>query len=123
LLRERTFTVARWIVFYFAFLALLAASVHAVRGGKAVMKVHPAQGDEFRARTGKRFRLVDVLEAAGCGIVVLLIAVFHRWDLLAAGISLVVGIHFLPLAGLFRFPTYYGTGIAIILCDLLSWHS
>lgn len=42
-------------------------------------------------------------------------------DLLAAGVSLVVGLHFLPLARLFRFPVYYASGIAIILCDLLSW--
>jgi hypothetical protein len=25
------------------------------------------------------------------------------------------------MAGLFRFPACYATGIAIILCDLLSW--
>jgi hypothetical protein len=85
------------------------------------MKAHSAQRDEFWAWTGKQFRLVTVLEGVGCGVVVLLTIVFHRLDLLAAGISLVVGIHFLPLAGRFRFPAYYATGIAIILCDLFSW--
>jgi hypothetical protein len=118
---EKTFTVARWMIFYFATLTLLAASVHALRRGKALMKARSAQREEFWARTGKRFRLVTVLEGVGCGIVVLLTIVFHRLDLLAAGISLVVGIHFLPMAGLFRFPAYYATGIAIILCDLYGW--
>jgi hypothetical protein len=118
---DAAFTVTQWIIFYLAFLALLGISVHAVRGGNALMKPHSAQRAAFRARTGKKFRIVAILEGTGCGIVVLLTIVFHRLDLLAAGISLVVGIHFLPLAGLFRFPAYYAAGIAIILCDLVSW--
>lgn len=117
---EKTFTVMRWIGFYLATIALLAASVHALRRGKALMKAHSAQREEFWASTSKQFRLVAILEGVGCGIVVLLTIVFHRLDLLAAGISVAVGIHFLPLAKLFRFPAYYATGIIIILCDVLG---
>jgi hypothetical protein len=41
-------------------------------------------------------------------------------DLLALGISLVVGAHFIPLARLFRFPLYCVTAIAILVCDFVS---
>jgi hypothetical protein len=110
----------RWILFYVVTLVLLGVSIQALRKGKSRMKAVSTQPDEFWARTGRRFRTVSLLEGAGCGIVVLLAVVFHRMDLLAAGISIVVGIHFLPLARLMHFPPYYAAGIAIILCDLLS---
>lgn len=116
---EKAMTVTGWILLYFAALALLFASVRAVRRGKALMTAKRAGRDEFWAKRGKRFRLITVLEGVGCGIVVLFANVFHRMDLLAAGISFVVGLHFLPLAGLFQFPAYYATGIAIVLSDVL----
>jgi hypothetical protein len=115
------FTVARWIILYLAFVALLGTAIQNLRKGNARMKALSAQRDEFWARTGKKFATITILEGVGCGIVVLLVVIFHRMDLLAAGISFVVGLHFLPLARLFRFPVYYASGIAIILCDLLSW--
>jgi hypothetical protein len=111
---------ARWILFYVVTLILLAGSVQALRRAKVRMNAVSAQHDEFWVRTGKKFRIISMLEGAGCGVVVLFAVVFHRTDLLAAGISLVVGIHFLPLASLMHFPEYYAAGIAIILCDLFS---
>jgi small-conductance mechanosensitive channel len=118
---QTTITVAQWLVFYVATLALLAVSIVTLRTGKARADARGAQRDEFRENARKRFTIITILEGAGCGIVVLLTLAFHRMDLLAFGISLVVGVHFLPLAGLFRFPAYYATGIGIILSDLLSW--
>jgi hypothetical protein len=110
----------RWILFYVITLVLLGASIQALRRGKSRMKALTIQRDEFWARSGKRLKIVSLLEGAGCGIVVFLALVLHRTDLLAAGISLVVGVHFLPLGRLMRFPAYYAAGTAIILCDLLS---
>jgi hypothetical protein len=107
----------RWITFYISFLALLGTSIQVIRKGK---KVFPGRSGNFRARFQKRFRLISMAEGAGCGIVVFLALTFHRLDLLAAAIGLVVGLHFLPLAQLFHFPAYYAAGIAIVLCDLLS---
>ena len=113
------FTPALWILFYSVTLCLLTATIRALRKGKALMKVYAANSDEFWAKHGKQFKIITVLEGAGCGVVVLLTIFFHRLDLLAAGISLVVGLHFLPLARLLRFNVYYWSGGAIILCDLL----
>lgn len=117
---DQGFTPAHWIVFYLAFLALLAPSIQALRRAKASMNRHSAGRDDFRSRFSGKFKIIAMFEGAGCGVVVLLTVVFHRLDLLAAGISLVVGLHFLPVARLFRFPVYFAAGIAIVLCDLLS---
>jgi hypothetical protein len=110
----------RWITFYVAFLVLLVTSIWAQRQAKARLQALSTTPGDFRAKFGKPFRLIVYLEGTACAIVVSMVLIFHRRDLLAAGISLVVGLHFLPLARLFRFPSYYAAGIVIILCDLLS---
>lgn len=115
---QTTITVIQWIIFYAAFLALVAVSMITIRKAKA--RMGSAGRDDVWARTSKRYGIIAIVEGAGCGIVVLLALSFHRMDLLALGISLVVGAHFLPLAGLFRFPPYYVTAIAIIACDFVS---
>jgi hypothetical protein len=111
---------ARWISFYVAFLVLLVWSFGALRKAKARMRSTSIERDEFWVRAGRKFRIISMLEGTGCGIVVFIAVAFHRTDLLAAGISFVVGLHFLPLASLMRFRSYYVAGIAIILCDLFS---
>ena len=108
-----------WIAFAAAALVLLAASIRSLRTGRALMAAHPAERDESWVGRRRRFGLVTTLEGVGCGLVILLANAFHRIDLLAAGISLVVGLHFLPLANLFRFRAYAATGIAIVVSDLL----
>jgi hypothetical protein len=117
---NRALPAARWITFYVAFLVLLGLAIQALRRRKAGMRTLSVQRAEFWARTGKKLKVVSMLEGSGCALVALLCVVFHRTDLLAAGISLVVGLHFLPLASLMRFPAYSAAGIAIILCDVLS---
>lgn len=109
-----------WILFYCASLVFVGIAVRAVRRTRRELKaLGPISGD-FRSRYGKQFRLISILEGIGCGIVLLLASQFHRMDLVAAGIGVVVGLHFLPLARLFRFPAYYVTGVGIVLCDALS---
>jgi hypothetical protein len=117
---NRALPAARWITFYVAFLVLLGLAIQALRRGSGRMKALSVERAEFWARSGKKLKLVSMLEGSGCALVALLCVVFHRTDLLAAGISLVVGVHFLPLARLMGFPAYYAAGIAIILCDALS---
>ena len=95
-------------------------AVRAVRRGRQQLKALGADRRAYWAKKGPRFGIITALEWVGCGIVVALALGFHRMDLLAVGISLVVGAHFLPLASLFDFPVYYVTGVAIILCDVVS---
>ncbi|MHB8411411.1 MAG: DUF7010 family protein [Candidatus Acidiferrales bacterium] len=110
------------VLFYAASLTLLAVVIFAIRRGNALRKIYSAAPDPAAAKIAKQFRLVVILEFAGIAIVVSLLEfVLHRPDLLAVGIGLVVGAHFLALAKLFRFRAYYWTGIAICLCDILCW--
>jgi hypothetical protein len=117
---SRTLPAARWISFYIAFLVLLGISIQAIRRGMASLRSLAAPPDSFRTRFSRQFRIISFFEGSACGLVVLLALRFHRLDLLAAGISLVVGLHFFPLARLFQFPAYYAAGAAIVLSDVLS---
>ena len=111
---------ALWIGFYAIFVGLLIFAIQALRRARRRIKSLATPPQDFRARFGKGFRLISILEGAGCGIVVFLAVFFQRLDLIAAGISIVVGLHFLPLARLFHFAPYYLIGVAILLCDLVS---
>jgi len=104
-----------WLVLYAAAATLLMLAVRVLhRGNVRLRAASPASGAMGWRRNGGAFRRVLKAEAIGCGLVVLLCAATFRFDLLAAGIALVVGLHFLPLARLFQLPVYYGTGIAIM---------
>lgn len=111
---------AIWIVLYVVFLTLLSLALIALRRAHRRMRAADTDSRYFHDHFRKQFRLISILEVVGIGVVLFLALYFHRIDLLAAGISVVVGLHFLPLARLFRSPAYYVTGIAIVLCGLLS---
>ena len=117
---DRVLPAARWVCFYLAFLAFLAVSIVAVLRAKRRMRTLAINPEKLQARFRKPFRTICVFEGAGCAIMVALSLGFHRMDLLAAGISSVVGVHFVPLARLFRINTYFITGAAIIFVDLVS---
>jgi hypothetical protein len=64
------------------------------------------------------FQIVGTAQTLGIGLVGLICWILHRTDLIWPLIGLVVSLHFLPLAWLFRVRPYYvvgvfGTGIAI----------
>lgn len=106
-----------WIALYVAAIVLAVSAVAALRSGKSLLRRYAAGDDTFRRTMRPRFLAITVAEFAGCAIVVILCLVFHRWDLLAAGISIVVGLHFIPLARLFEMPIYYWTAAGIVAVD------
>jgi hypothetical protein len=115
------FTLSVMLTFYAAFLALLATAILTIRKGMALRKIHPLAPGPEGARIARRFKIISALEAMGIVLVLIVEGALHRPDLLAVWMGLVVGLHFLPLAKLFRFSAYYYTGAAIIACDVLSW--
>jgi len=115
-----TFRPYEWAVLYAGTVVLLVFAIRGVRRGRKQLKALGADRRAYWAKRGRKFGIITALEVVGCGIVVALAVGFHRMDLIAVGISAVVGAHFLPLAGLFDFPVYYVTGVTIILCDLVS---
>lgn len=110
-----------WILFYVISLTLLGAAIQTLRTGRRLMKKYPSNLENPWVKARKTFRIVTILEAIGCAIALLLANLLHRPEIIPAGISLAVGLHFFPLAKLFRFPAYYATATAIILCDVFSW--
>lgn len=69
----------------------------------------PAHADRIR----RRFRLVNVVQGLGIGIAVFACVRLGRPELIPAAVALVVGLHFFPLATLFRVPLYHVTGAAL----------
>jgi hypothetical protein len=120
-------TVARfetpmpWPLLYGVFLVLLAAAIHSVRKAKALVTIHVNASDPYWPARRRQFHTITGLEGAACAIAVALAISLHRPDLIAMGISLVVGLHFFPLGRLFHVPAYYAVGTAIVACDVLAW--
>jgi hypothetical protein len=65
-----------------------------------------------------RFVLINVLQYTGIAVAVGVCLRLRRRDLLPPALSLIVGVHFIPLAGLFGFPPFYAVAAAITLLDL-----
>lgn len=100
------------IVFALCCVGLYAGSLQLIRRGK---KLRPPGVAPPRMPPAMRkgFLWAVVGEVAGCLLVVLVCNLVSRGELIPAGIALVVGLHFLPLARVFRAPVYYATGLSI----------
>ncbi len=59
---------------------------------------------------GRRFGLIFGLEGGAIFILILTLNALHRPAAILAGIAIIVGLHFFPLAALFGRPLYYATG-------------
>jgi hypothetical protein len=55
-----------------------------------------------------------------CAALVNWLVHIHRYDLAPQALGVVIGVHFLPLARLFKAPLYYGTGAAMVLGSVAS---
>lgn len=66
------------------------------------------------------FLLVVVLEVISINVGKPIVIHFHRLDLFPQWLEAVVGLHFLPLARLFKVPLFYARGMALVLVTLGS---
>ncbi len=60
---------------------------------------------------GRTFYLVSGIEFAAIFLAVVVLRALHYQDYILCGVAFIVGVHFIPLAPLFKAPVYYGTGI------------
>ncbi len=60
------------------------------------------------------FLITTALEVAGIVVAVFALSHWHMQQYIVAAIAVVVGLHFLPLAKIFRTPLYYATGLAMV---------
>jgi len=102
-------------------LFLLACSVYFIREGRRLRKQYPPVPASVRKLMRKSFLLVVLLEALALALVSIVAWQLHRPDLGADWAAMVVGLHFLPLAKLFRSPRLGVIGILITLWCLLCW--
>jgi uncharacterized membrane protein len=116
----RDLPVAVWVGCYLVAATLMALAVTAVRRGRKMMRAQAESRGDFWQKRRKAFGVVTGLEVVGCIIVVALANVFGRPDWIAVGISIVVGLHFLPLGRIFGFASYYWVGTLIVVWDILT---
>jgi hypothetical protein len=60
---------------------------------------------------GQHFYIIFGVELAAIFLAVVVLKAIHYPDYILCGIALIVGVHFFPLAALFKAPLYYATGL------------
>jgi hypothetical protein len=107
--------------FGFSAFFLFACSIHFIRKGRLLRKQFTAAGTSTPHPILKWFLLVAVIE----GIAIALVAIFanrlHHAALATDWCAMIVGLHFLPLAKIFRAPQLGLLGILMILWCVASW--
>ncbi len=70
------------------------------------------------AGTWRRFRIVGIVEGVAIGVAVFVLVGAGRPEWIPAVVALIVGIHFFPLASIFRVRIYHATGF--LLCAVFA---
>jgi len=83
----------------------------------ATVTVSPQQAATSR-EIGRHFYVIFGAEVAAIFLTVLVLKVLRYPDAILSGIAFIVGVHFIPVAALFRAPVYYTTGIMGCLIGL-----
>ncbi len=106
-----------WVVGGVICLLLFACGIYLRRTSRLVKS-------ETRSMTNRdlrrRFNQVFIAEGVGIGIVVVICANLGYSEWIPAAVALVVGLHFFPLARLFRMPLYYFTGISLCVVSVAT---
>jgi hypothetical protein len=71
-----------------------------------------AQQIATNRQIGLHFYVIFGIELGAIFLAVVTLKAIHYPDYILCGIALIVGVHFFPLAALFRAPVYYGTALA-----------
>lgn len=66
----------------------------------------------------KLFWIDSAIEWLSAAVAANILAYYRRLDLIPQVLGVIIGLHFLPLAKIFRQPLYYATGAAIIIVAL-----
>lgn len=114
------FSLATTVLFDATLLVLIVGSVILLKKGKAISR-RASSTTPQRIRLGRSYWIVVGTEFVAIGVAVGLALAFHRAELMPVGIAFIVGVHFLPLAKIFRAPIYYFTGSAVAAWSLGCW--
>ena len=100
---------------------LIAFSLHLMRRGRVLRKMCLMTGAWNRQSVLTGFWLVVLMEVFAVACVAVLAKRFDRADLATDWCALIVGLHFLPLARIFRAPQLGVLGILVIFWCVASW--
>jgi hypothetical protein len=117
----KVFTLPRGILFSVVEIFLVVCSVYLIRKGMSLRKRYPGLPGQAAPNMRKWFLIVLIVEFVAIGIVVNVAYALRRPELVPVWIAMVVGLHFLPLARIFRVPGYAVIGIAMTLWCILCW--
>ncbi len=101
--------------FGFTALLLFAGSIYFVHKGRLLRKRYPAAADSKRQTVRKRFLFIVLMEVLAIVFSSILAYRLHRSDLATNWCAMIVGLHFLPLARIFRAPHLIVRGILVTL--------
>jgi hypothetical protein len=108
--------------FGFVTLLLIACSIYVIHKGRLLRKKYPAIMDSSGGqRILKQYFLIVLIEILAIAIVSIVASRLDRSDLAADLCAMIVGIHFLPLAKIFRAPNLAVLGYLIVLWSALCW--
>jgi len=97
-------------------------SLHVIRTGRTLRRRLPASSLSAARFPARSFAVVVLAEVLAVVVVILLAAGrAHRPDLATGGCALVVGLHYLPLARIFRAPMLAVLGVLLSLWCVIAW--
>jgi hypothetical protein len=102
-------------------LFLPACSIYFIRKGRLHRQRTPEADESSRQSVLKWFLLIAFIEVIAIVGVSILANRLHRTDLATDWCAMVVGLHFLPLARIFRVLQFSILGILMVLWCLLCW--
>jgi hypothetical protein len=98
---------------------LLVAGVAMIRRGRRLSQA-TGIGDTAPRGMRRKFMLVLVGEIVAFNIAAYLLIGHHMVQYLAPAVAIVVGLHFLPLAKIFRSPHFFATAAVMTLAGILA---
>lgn len=117
---------AMWLIYplvstggaaFYVALGLLVLSVVGVLYGATALARMPQRGSA-PAATMRQFNKVVGYQWLTIGVVVVGLIFLRQPQLIAFGVMIVVGLHFIPLARIFKLKLYYITAAAVVVIGL-----
>lgn len=112
----------RWVAILFVVAisgTLLVAGVAMIRRGRR-LSLATGMGDTAPRSMRRKFMLVLVGEIVALNVAAYLLIGHHMVQYLAPAVAIVVGLHFLPLAKIFRSPHFFATAAVMTLAGILA---
>jgi hypothetical protein len=99
-------------------LGLFAAGWRQLRRAKQHTPTRQVIDASIEANRTKVFRNINIAQWSACIGLVVVLNILQRGEWIVPGIMLIVGVHFFPLAKLFRYQAHYVTGSALVALAL-----